>query len=189
MFAFRVYEDRFKAYLTDGMPTPFSTNCVYIRLVAGIVMGGMGFGTIGWGLAGKYVTLDGNVLVIEKYKTGVCQIVELIEKFFFERVLRKIRFKEFEAILDKMLDPQDLDHHLKDNPRNMSMGYSFLFDKENGFEKFEFALLEAFMDPKNKSEGIDFFTLNADGTVLWKPDAVLSWFTDDAHFSKVTAYY
>ncbi|TDL13441.1 hypothetical protein BD410DRAFT_846951, partial [Rickenella mellea] len=182
-----VYEEEFKYYLTDGMPTPFSTNCVYIRLVAGIVMGGMGFGTIGWGPKNEYVTLDGEVLRISAYKTGVCDIVDVIEKFFYERVLRGIRFKELEDVLNQMLDPTDLDHYLKDNPRNMSMGYSFLFEKENGFQKFEFALLEAFMNPQNRSEDIDFFTLNADGTVLWKHDAVLSWFTDDAHFNKLLA--
>lgn len=129
--------------------------------------------------------MDGKILVIPDFKTGVAAIVDETEKFFYARVLRGLRFPKFEEMLTKLLDYKNTEFHIHDNQRDMTMGYSFLTDIDNQFDEFEYALFEAFMDPANKSDDIDFHTINSDGTIAWKRAAVRSWFTDDGEMSKV----
>lgn len=175
----------------EGGASPFNDLRQTIHLVAGIVHNNDGVvARVHWSPNGQYITYNGEPMTLDQFGQGVRDIAENMKQIYQDGVLRGLDFSEFFKELEKYLDVEDLDHVIVEDVRKSGTHYSWLSEPKNAkfVKKWQDKLLEAFMDPKNRREGIDFFTTDKHG-MHWKRGAIRQWFSDVADAIEVSTFF
>ncbi|TDL13432.1 hypothetical protein BD410DRAFT_846960, partial [Rickenella mellea] len=177
---FEAYQSLMR-FVLEEFPSPFTDLRQTIHLVAGIVHNNDGvIARVSWAPNGEYITYNGEPMTLDQFGQGIRDIVDNMKDIYQNYVLGGLDFSEFFEELDKYLDITDLEHVIVEDVRKFAAGYSWLTEPKNAkfVKKWENRLLEAFMDPKNRQEGIDFYTTDRDGKIHWKLGAIRQWFSD-----------
>jgi hypothetical protein len=82
------------------------------------------------------------------------------------KALQGLWFPDFHERVLACTRLNDTDNWLRDDLRNMTPGYSFVYDKRNKFQEYEHLLLAALLDDENNPEIASRLSMrHADGTV------------------------
>ena len=147
---------------------------------------------VSWSPDFSTVALDGGIILIEDVQRGIRSLVEDAEDAFYT-VVRQVEVDDFEGMVDKLLDVQDIDNHIHDDLRKRTLGYFFAIDPRNPFSDMLDAplLLQRFIQRDCRLAVSEFHVRdpgNADRVPRWNQDAILRWFSDVGSFVQVYLY-
>ena len=144
----RAYDALLKAYLKEGHLTPFNALREQMHLMSDLSYKVSHLPRFSWNLDFSVVQMDGMPIQMAKFIQMTCTLLDECH-VRLNTALQGLSFPEFDRVLEKCTNPDDPQHWLRDDLRDISVGYSFVQDKRNGLAKFSNTFLSALLDTES----------------------------------------